>query len=277
MKIRLLLCAALALALGGVLWAQDAGAPPQGQEQGGRGAGRGMGMGFGAGRGVMGTVTEVAPDHFTVKNESGETWTIHYSVNTRMMKQPARPANAQPRGQAGAGSQPGAGGQPGAGNQPDGQGQGGGRMYRGGNPPEPIKATDIKVGDAVMAMGEMDQNAKSVGAVMVMQLDPDTAKRMEEMRANYGKTWLAGRVTAINETTLTIEGMVDSATHTFVVNENTEFRKRRDPVTLADIQVGDGVRVDGALKDGQFVAATVNVMGPQANGGPARRQGAQPQ
>lgn len=265
MKVRLLICAVLATALGGSLCAQDAGAPPAGQAQGGRGAGRGMGMGFGGGRGVMGTVTEVAPDHFTVKNESGETWTIHFSANTRMMKQPPRPANAQPRGQAGAGG------------QPEGQGQGEVRMYRGGNPPEPIKASDIKLGDTVMAMGETDQNARSVGAVMLLQLDPDTAKRMEEMRASYGKTWLAGRVTAINETTVTIEGMVDSAAHSFVVNENTEFRKRREPVTLGDIQVGDGVRVEGALKDGQFVAASVNVMGPQANGGPARRPDPPPQ
>jgi len=39
------------------------------------------------------------------------------------------------------------------------------------------------------------------------------------------------------------------------------FRKRHDPITLADIQVGDTVRADGAVKDGVFTATNVNVLG----------------
>jgi preprotein translocase subunit YajC len=258
MKIRNLVMLALAIVLGGAALAQEPQAPPAGQG-GGRGYGRGAGMGFG--RGVMGTVTEVAADHYTIKNDQGETWTIHYSANTRIMKQPPRPAGEQARGQG----------------QGEGQNGGEGGAMRGG-PPEPIKATDIKVGDAIMAMGETDQSAKSIGAVMVMQLDPAVAKRMEEMRANYGKTWLAGRVTSINETTVTLQGMVDNTAHTFTADENTTFRKRRDPITLADIQVGDMVRVEGAVKGGQFVATTVSVMGaPQARGGPVPRPGPPPQ
>ena len=46
------------------------------------------------------------------------------------------------------------------------------------------------------------------------------------------------------------------------------FRKRRDPITLADIQVGDMVRAEGAVKDGTFVATSVAVMGPPMNGAP---------
>ena len=63
--------------------------------------------------------------------------------------------------------------------------------------PQAIKATDIKVGDAIAASGETDANAKSVGAVVIMQIDPERAKQIREMQANYGKTWLMGRVTAI--------------------------------------------------------------------------------
>jgi hypothetical protein len=267
MKTRLLFTCALSLALGTCLIAQEPPAPPDSQQpsgqQGGRGFGRGMGGGFG--RGVMGTVTEVAADHYTVKNDQGETWTVHFSANTRMMKQPPHPANAPPPG-------------PGQGQgQGQGQGDGNGMYMRRGSPPEPIKSSDIQVGDAVMAMGEMDENAKSVGAVMVMKLDPETAKRMEEMRANFGKTWLAGRVTAIKDATVTLQGGPDNAIHTFVADENTDFRKRRDPITLADIQVGDAVRVEGSIKNGQFVATSVNVMVLRANGGPARRPGPPPQ
>jgi preprotein translocase subunit YajC len=275
MKTRLLLTCALSVALGTCVLAQESPAPPDGQQpngqQGGRGYGRGMGGGFG--RGVMGTVTEVAADHYTVKNDQGETWTVHYSANTRMMKQLPRPANAPPPSQ-GQGQGQGEGQGQGQG---QGQGDGNGMYMRRGSPPQPIQASDIKVGDAIVAMGEMDDAAKSVGAVMVMELDPETAKRMEEMRANFGKTWLSGRVTAIKDTTVTLQGGPDNASYTFVADENTDFRKRREPIALADIQVNDAVRVEGSIKNGQFVATSVNVMVLRPNGGPARRPGPLPQ
>jgi hypothetical protein len=85
-------------------FSQDAPAAPQTQGQGGwqsQRGGRGGGMGMGMGRGTVGTVTEAAADHYTIKTELGEIYTIHYSVNTRIVKQPA----GQPgRGQTGAGS-----------------------------------------------------------------------------------------------------------------------------------------------------------------------------
>jgi hypothetical protein len=237
----LLLLLALSIGLSAA-HAQDANPPQQPGDGSSQGPGRGQrggrgGWGTGAGmmgRGVMGTVTEVAPDHYTVKTESGDLYTVHYSVNTRIMK------------------------------------GGGGGQRRGGsdeggpppNPPEAIKATDIKVGDAIAANGEVDTAAKSVGAVVVFQIDPERAKQMREMQANFGKTWLMGRVTAISELKVTLQGGPGNETHTFVADESTTFRKRRDPITLADIQVGDMVRVEGALKDGGFLAKSVAVMGP---------------
>jgi hypothetical protein len=110
-------------------------------------------------------------------------------------------------------------------------------------------------------MGEVDATAKSVGAVTVVQIDPERAKQMREMQANYGKTWLMGKVTAIDGVKVTLFGNVDNVAHTFIADENTTFRKRREPITLADLQVGDRVRVEGAVKDGIFVAASVTVMG----------------
>jgi hypothetical protein len=197
------------------------------------------------GRGVSGTVTEVAGDHYTVKTDAGETYTIHYSANTRILKQQARGF-----GQGGQGSGDGA------------RGEGGAAR----TPPQALKPTDIKVGDAVAAMGEVDAAAKSIGAVVVLQIDPERAKQMREMQANYGKTWLMGKVTAIDGVKVTLMGNVDNATHSFVADENTTFRKRREPITLADIQVGDIVRAEGAVKDGAFVATAVNAMGAPGNG-----------
>lgn len=223
-------------------YSQDSSAPPpqsQGGWQGQRG-GRGGGGMFMMGRGSVGTVTEVAADHYTIKNELGEVYTIHFSANTRIMKQ-APPRHGQSQGQA----------QQGEGER---------------TPPQPIKSTDIKVGDVIAASGEVDANAKSVGAVVVMLIDPERAKQMREMEANYGKTWLMGRVTAINEVKVTLQGGPNNAVRTFVADENTSFRKRRDPITLADVQVGDMVRVEGAVKDGTFIATTVAVMGPPPTG-----------
>jgi preprotein translocase subunit YajC len=223
-----------------------------------------MGM---AGSGVMGTVTEVAADHISIKNDAGESWTINYSVNTRIMKQPPRSAAS------GGGSSPA--GSPPSGDSADGSpGRG---MGMGGNPPAAIKASDIKVGDTVMAGGEMNRDARSVGAVGIMVLDPERARQMREMQANFGKTWLIGRVTAINDATVTIQGGPGNTSHTFVADENTTFRRRRDPITLGDIQVGETVRVDGALKAGQFIATAVSVMTPQGMGSPTPRQGPPPQ
>jgi hypothetical protein len=226
----------LALAMG-IASAQDAPAPAQSRGPGGWQGRRDGGM-MGMGRGTVGTVTEVAADHYTIKTEVGDQYVVHYSVNTRMLKQPAgRPRRTE--------------------------GDEGERT-----PPQPIKSTDIKVGDVIAASGEVDANAKSIGAVFVMQLDPERVKEMRAMEANFGKTWLAGRVTAINEVKVTLQGGPDNASHSFVADENTTFRKRREPITLADIQVGDMVRVDGAVKDGSFIATTVAVMTPQPSGGP---------
>jgi hypothetical protein len=245
MKPRIFSVLLLTLALGAAC-AQEAPAP-QGQGGGWQRGGRGGGM-MGMGRGTVGTVTAVAADHFVIKTEMGETYTIHFSVNTRILKQPAGPR--RPRGESGSE-------------------EGGERT-----PPEAIKATDIKVGDAIAAGGEVDADAKSVGAVMIMLIDPERAKEMRAMEADYGKTWLMGRVTAINEVRVTLEGGPDKAAHDFVADENTTFRRRRDPITLADIKIGDMVRVEGAVKDGSFVATTVAVMGPPPEGSRERPAGA---
>jgi hypothetical protein len=257
MKNRFALAVVLALAFTWAVSAQDSGAPPAGQngagnaggygQRGGRGGFGGMGM---MGRGVAGTVTDVAADHFTVKSFLGDAYTIQFSGNTRFFKG---------RGEGQGGGQA-AGEGAGQGNG-EGNGQGWRGRGMGGNPPQEIKATDIKVGDVIEARGDVDATAKSVGATSVALVDPERAQLMEAMVANYGKTWLMGKVTAIDGVRVTLTGALDNAPHSFVADENTSFRRRRDPITLADIQVGDMVRVEGAVKDGVFTATGVGDMG----------------
>jgi len=252
MKIHLLTALVFAMSFG-VATAQDApqpvpsspfaaqpSSPTRGDGQrGGRGA-WGGGMGMAGGRGLIGTVSEVAADHYNLRTDAGETYTVHFSANTRILKQAA--------GQ--------------------GRGQGGQRGGPGGTPPEAIKPGEIKVGDVISAMGEVDASAKSLGAVVVFLMDPERAKQMREMQANFGKTWLMGKVTAISDLTVTLQSSVDNASHKFAADENTSFRKRRDPITLGDIQIGDMVRVEGSIENGAFVAASVGVMGAGPAGGP---------
>jgi hypothetical protein len=203
------------------------------------------------GRGLMGTVTEVAADHYTIKTEAGDVYTVHFTADTRIIKQVAG-------GMRGPGQGAGAGGQ-GTGGGGGGRGYGGGN--RNDNPPQEIKPTDIKAGDAIAVMGNVDATAKSANATRIAQLDPAVVEQMRAMEADFGKTWLMGKVTAIDGTKITLTGTLDSAPHSVVADENTTFRKRRDPITLADIQVGDTLRAEGAVKDGVFTAAAVNVFG----------------
>lgn len=248
MKIRILPALALSLALGAVAYAQDSNANPLAQQDAGTPPGAWQGHGHHGARdqrghgGVMGTVTEAAADHFTIKSMGGQTVTVHFTDSTRILKQ-----NAAPRGE---------------------------QAGPGGNPPETIKASDIKVGDAIEVRGRVNQESSSVDAMAIVQLNAARARQIEQMEANFGKTLLMGKVTAIEGARITIQGP-DNAAHTFVADENTSFRKRRDSITLADIHVGDTVRADGAVKDGTFTATTVNVMGMPA-GGPHGQHNAPP-
>jgi hypothetical protein len=276
MQSRIIAAVFLSLMLAGAACAQDPGAPARSNGQGGypQRGGRGMGMGLGipGSRGLMGTVTEVAADHFMIKTEDSQTFIVHFSVNTRIMKQP--PGSRVP------GAMRRSGGQRRQQGQGPAQGQSedpGGGFGAAGTPPETIKATEIKVGDAIGAMGELDQTAMSIGAVANILLDPQTARDMAEMRANFGKTWIQGKVTAIDGVKVTLLSPVDNAAHSFVADENTMFRKRREPITLADIEVGEMVRVDGAIKDGAFTAANVIVMGLPPSGIPGGQRSPPPQ
>lgn len=271
MRPRVAFAILIAFTLATAAGAQDTGgAPPPGWnpgqgpggygQHGGRGGYGGMGM---MGRGLTGTVTEAAADHYTIKTDQGDVYAVHFTAETRILKQVAA-AHAPAGGGGGAGE----------GGQRPGEGMRGG--FRG-NPPQPINAADIKVGDVVGVMGETDATAKSVNAAAIVLMDPEIVKQMREMEANFGKTWLQGKVTAIDGTKITITGALDNAPHVIAADENTEFRKHREPVTLADIQVGDSVRAEGAVKEGVFTATSVNVAGMMGGETPTIPRSSPPQ
>lgn len=265
MRIRLFAALAIALVLSTATAAQDTGsAPPDGQNPGmgpggygPHGGPGGMGM---MGRGLMGDVTEVAADRYTIKTFTGDTCTVRFGADTRFVKQAA--------GTRGQGGNRGEGG---------GMGQGSGMGQGRGNPPQQIKPSEIKVGDAVEILGDADASAKSVTARAIVLMAPERAKQMRALAADFGKTWLMGKITSIDGATIVLTGSLDNAPHTVIADENTQFRVRREPATLADIQVGDTIRVEGSLKDGVFTAASVNAGGRTGGAAPSVPRNAPPQ
>ena len=244
-------------------WAQDAAETGQStgqaavQGRSGRMGRMGMGgPGMLSGNSVMGEVTAVAPDHFVVKSYAGETYTVHYGENTRFVKAPP----------GGSGQWAGRGGAAGDTARP--QGRSDDQM---GMAPAQIKSTEIKVGANIAAMGEVDHSKREAGAMVVALMDPERADAMKQMIAGYGKTWVMGRVTGQDGVLLTIAGTLDDKQYVIQADENTTLRKRRDPVTLADIHVGDVVRAMGVAKGNGFAAASIQVMGGQ-QGGPGQPQ-----
>jgi len=201
---------------------------PQGQGQG-----QGIGGAF-ADRGVRGTVTAIAGGNISVKTEQGDVYKIETGPNTHFRKQRDRSqARAAGTGDTNAES-------------------------------AQVKISDIHIGDMLMAVGDKDDKARTVGAMMVIVLDKE---QYEKARADFGKTWTAGAIQSIDETKITVK-RPDNIIQTIVVDENTSFRKRRDSITMADIKVGDNVTARGALQNGNFVATVLSVGGPGQGGGP---------
>jgi len=164
---------------------------------------------------------------------------------------------------------------------------------------QPAKVTDVKVGDSVGAMGVLDAPTKTVHAAFVMVVD---AEQVKKMRENLGKTYITGKVTAIDVDglKLTIE-RPDKVSQVIAVDEGTSFRRGGrmmmsmmggsgpvaigpgpgpgpgsgqgpgagpganaggESITFADIKVGDMVVGQGSLKNGIFVPTQLGVIDP---------------
>jgi hypothetical protein len=132
-------------------------------------------------------------------------------------------------------------------------------------------ASDFKVGDEVFVRGQ-EAGTDTWNAEVVAARPANSGEFEQRMRENLGKKFIAGEVTAINGTQLTI-ARPDGVSQTITADENTSFRKQRESITLADIRVGDHVFGRGELKNDVFVPAVLNVGQPgmMRHGGPGMR------
>ena len=217
---------AVVLALGGAAMAQEAGTvSAAGQQPGGA---QGVFM-----YGLEGKVTEAATDHYILKTDGGDVYTVRFSANTHFV---------DPSGMHRTGEESSM-----TGSTPTGQ-------------PKQLKPSEIKVGDSIAVIGQLDPHARMMGAMSVIKMDPQREKAMREMHANYGRTWLQGKVTGVAGGKITLTGALDHAEYTFVVDAHTQFRMHRQVATASDIHVGDIVRAEGGIQNGSFTAASVMVM-----------------
>ena len=159
----------------------------------------------------------------------------------------------------------------------------------------PVRASDLHVGDGLMAFGNLDAGTRTLHAAVVMATD---ASQLKAMRENLGKTYITGRVTAINldDARMTVE-RPDHVAQTIGFDESTSFKRAvrgergsgegegrtgsggmgsggagmgamasgsaaidrafasGESITLADIKVGDTVTGTGGMKAGVFVPA----------------------
>jgi hypothetical protein len=102
---------------------------------------------------------------------------------------------------------------------------------------QPVKVADIKIGDAVGAMGVLDAPTKTVHAVFVGVVD---AEQVKKARENMGKTYITGKVTAIDMDALKLTVMrPDGVSQVIGVDEQTSFK--RGGRGMAAIASGAGV------------------------------------
>ena len=184
------------------------------------------------------------------------------------------------------------------------------RIMRDG---QAIKLSDVKPGDSVTARGTVDATAKTVQAMMVMDVDAATVAKAKE---NMGKTYITGRLTAIDADNLKLTVMrTDNVSQVIAVDDGTSFQRGTrgvaadvaaaggmaggggfggrggrgqggggqaaappppESITLADIKVGDAVMATGTLKSGVFTALKMGVQEPGAGGGGRNREGQAP-
>lgn len=122
------------------------------------------------------------------------------------------------------------------------------------SPNDPAKA-----GDTVLAGGELDQKKRTLGAVFVAVVDAKQLAELDRRRAEWGKTWLAGTITAKSGTQLKVkrpDGQVD----TVAVDEDTSFRKNHQSIVYPEVVPGDGMTARGEKKGDVFIAKVLTVV-----------------
>ena len=149
---------------------------------------------------------------------------------------------------------------------------------------QPAKFADLRVGDGVGAGGVMDAEHRTLHAAFIGAIDAAEVRRAQ---AELGKSYLIGRITAIDvdQLRLTVH-RPDGVNQVIAVDESTSFRRggrsssdsdastkarggvaekasgtadTGESITLADIKVGESIAAKGGVKDHMFVPTELHV------------------
>ena len=144
-----------------------------------------------------------------------------------------------------------------------------------------IAASDVAVGDRLLARGVLTEETKSIAAkTVVVMTKADLAKKQESDRAEWQKRGVAGSVTAVNvagkEFTINTHGR--DAKEVVVEASAAGFRRYApDSIrfsdakasTFAELQVGDTVRIQipGGVREMEVVELkTIHDLAPKVLG-----------
>jgi len=137
------------------------------------------------------------------------------------------------------------------------------RIMRNG---QQIKLSDVKPGDSVTARGTVDATKKTVEAMMVMDVDAATLAKAKE---NMGKTYVTGRLTAIDSDNLKLTVMrTDNVSQVIAVDDGTSFQRGNRGVT-ADVTAAGGLATGGGFGGGRGMGGGRQGGGAQAAAPPA--------
>ena len=138
-------------------------------------------------------------------------------------------------------------------------------LYREGQPrgdqqdaPKELQLEDLKPGDRVFVQGRLDDHKEFVASVVRRITD------QEIQRFNGGRAF--GEIVSIDGNQLKVSNPMQGE-KTIVVNDQTQFMKEGQPITLKDLKVGDRIFAMGKEANGQFVAARI-MTGQFRPGGP---------
>ncbi|MFA6050418.1 MAG: DUF5666 domain-containing protein [Candidatus Paceibacterota bacterium] len=124
----------------------------------------------------------------------------------------------------------------------------------------------IAVGDVVLVQGTINGSTIDAKVIHSGVRNKDKEKEDKPKILNNGQPVIAGKVTAVSSTTITVMG---GASTTYTVNAtNAKFVvKGNASTTISSIEVGDNVIVQGTVNGSSVVATTVIEKGAEDNKG----------
>jgi hypothetical protein len=134
--------------------------------------------------------------------------------------------------------------------------------YRQGE--QEIQLEDLKAGDRVMVRGRPDTNKDFVAAVVRRMTDEELQRFQNAGERTFGE------IVSIDKNQIKVRNPRQGE-RTVVVNDQTEFLKQGQPITLKDLKVGDRIFALGKETQGQFVATRV-LTGQFRGPGPPRTE-----